>query len=105
MANVYPDKDLIAPIGVSQLRKFGGPVDLAITLTTSGDDTEDTDNFPSGLTVDDIFGAIVTLKNTSDVVYKCIANAVYVSSDNIYFSLGSQNFYYDVEASRVKIAS
>lgn len=96
MAKEYLDKDAIKPVGVSQLRKFGGPVDLVISDTLDGV----TDNFPMGLGVDDLFGAIVGV-NDGTKVTKYVADAVFESSGKIYFNLGEDQFYYTKSTGRV----
>ena len=96
MAKTYLDKNEIKPVGVSQLRKFGGPVDLLIKDTTEGV----TDNFPMGLCVDDLFGALVNVDN-GDKVTKYFADAVYEQENKVYFTLGTTNFYYDKTTGRV----
>lgn len=106
MAYVYVDKSDIAPVGVTEFRKVTKPITLKITVEPSGDDINVTDNFPKGLTVDDIFGAVVIVDNkgTNQIAYQ-FADVVCKHADgNIYFDLGTAHMYYDVAASRVKFA-
>lgn len=106
MTYVYVDKSEIAPVGVTEFRKVTKPITLKITLETSGDNINVTDNFPGHLTVDDIFGAVVIVDNktTHETAYQ-FADVVCKHADgNIYFDLGTAHLYYDVAASRVKFA-
>lgn len=98
MAKTYLDKNTINPVGVSQIRKFGGPVDLFISDKTAGV----TDNFPMGLGIDDLFGAIVALEE-DDTTTKFMADGVYESSGKIYFTLGEVSYYYTKSTGRVTI--
>lgn len=93
MAKTYADKSTIKAVGCSKMRKFGGPVDLKITDVLD----EVTDNAPMGLTVDDLLGAIISINNV-----KYFANAVYESSNKVYFTLGSTEMYYDKALGRFK---
>ena len=97
MAKNYLEKAQIPAVGVSQIRKFGGPVDLKITDKTEGF----TDNFPMGLTVDDLFGAVVAVIDDS-YTKKYIADAVYDNDGKVYFTLGTANYYFDKAEGRVK---
>lgn len=96
MAKNYLPKDEIKPVGVSQIRKFGGPVDLKITDNAEGF----IDNFPMGLTVDDLFGAVVAVIDDS-YTKKYIADAVYDNDGKVYFTLGTAHYYFDKAAGRV----
>lgn len=97
MAKTYAEKTTIPAVGVSKVRNFGGPVDLKIIDAAAGV----TDNFPMGLTVDDLFGAIIAVDDETDVV-RYIADAVYESEGNVFFTLGTTEFYYDKAAGRAK---
>lgn len=106
MGFVYVTKSDIAPAGVTEFRKVTKLTTLKITLTPSGDDINVTDNFPQGLTVDDIFGAVVIVDNkgTNETAYQ-FADVVCKHADgNIYFDLGAAHLYYDTVESRVKFA-
>ena len=96
MAKEYLDKETIKPVGVSQIRKFGGPVDLVISDKLAGV----TDNFPMGLGVDDLFGAVISIEDDSNTT-KYIADAVFESSGKIYFNLGEDQLYYTKSTGRV----
>lgn len=96
MAKTYLEKDQIPAVGVSQIRKFGGPVDLKIFDEAAGF----TDNFPMGLTVDDLFGAVIAVKDDS-YTKKYIADAVYDNDGKVYFTIGSGDYYYDKAVGRV----
>lgn len=98
MAKTYLDKTEIPAVGVSQLRKFGGPVDLKIVDKQTGV----TDNFPLGLTVDDLFGAIINVEDDLKTV-KYIADAVYDLDGKVYFTIGNVNAYYSKTTGRVNI--
>lgn len=98
MAKTYLTKAAIKPVGVSKVRDFGGPVDLLIEDKTEGV----IDNFPMGLTVDDLFGAIIKVDNGTRVK-KYAADGVYESEGKIYFSLGANAVYYDKVTGRVNI--
>lgn len=97
MAKNYLEKTQIPAVGVSQVRKFGGPVDLKIIDKQTGV----TDNFPMGLTVDDLFGAVVKVEEDLNTV-KYIADAVYELDGKVYFTLGTVGFAYDKAAGRVE---
>lgn len=97
MAKTYLNKTEIPAVGVSQLRKFGGPVDLKISDKVAGF----TDNFPLGLTVDDLFGAIIAVEDDTKTV-KYFANAVYDDGEGkVYFTYGDVDAYYDKATGRV----
>lgn len=98
MAKTYLEKATIPAVGVSQIRKFGGPVDLKISDKTEGF----TDNFPMGLCVDDLFGAVIAVEGDS-LTKKFIADEVYESDGKVYFTLGSVNYYYSKSAGRVTV--
>lgn len=104
MAYTYPTKADIAPVGVSQVRVFYGPVNLVITETTSGSDTAVTDNFPQKLTEEQLFGAVIAVDDGTNVK-KFIADEVYTASGKVYFKLGTNAFYYDQELGRVKVSA
>lgn len=96
MVKTYLDKDPIPAVGVSKVRNFGGPVDLKIADGLTGV----TDNFPLGLTADDLFGAIIVVDDGTDAI-RYIADAVYDDGDGkVYFTLGSQEFYYNKSTGR-----
>lgn len=96
MAKTYADKATIPAVGVSKVRKFGGPVDLAIVDKETGV----TDNFPMGLTDFDLFGAVIKIEE--DLVTKYfIANEVYDLDGKVYFKLGATPFYYTKSTGRV----
>lgn len=98
MANKnYLPKDQIKPVGVSQIRKFGGPVDLKIEDKREGF----IDNFPMGLTVDDLFGAVIAVIDDNNTK-KYIADAVYDDGEKVYFTLGTTNYYFDKAEGRAK---
>lgn len=59
MANIYPDKASVEPFGTSRFRTFIGPITLSIKTDTVDSDTSITDNFPNGLTADNLVGAIL----------------------------------------------
>lgn len=99
MAKTYLDKEAIKPVGVSQIRKFGGPVDLKIVDKQTGV----TDNFPLGLTVDDLFGAVIKVEEDLKTT-KFIADEVYDLDGKVYFKLGSTQLYYDKTEGRVTFA-
>ena len=99
MAKTLLPKDQIPAVGVSQLRKFGGPVDLKITDKQTGF----TDNFPMGLTVDDLFGAIVVLEEDLKST-KLFADVVYDLDGKVYFTLGTVHYAYDKTEGRVNVA-
>lgn len=95
MAKTYLDKNTIPAVGVSKLRKFGGPVDLKIEDKTAGV----TDNAPMGLCVDDLVGAIIKVEDDSKTTF-AFANEVYEADSKIYFTLGSAQLYYDKATGR-----
>lgn len=97
MSKTYIDKNSINPVGVSKVRSFGGPIDLKIEDKTEGV----TDNAPMNLGVDDLLGAVIAIEDDS-LTTKYIADAVYESSNKIYFTLGTTEFYYDKATSRFK---
>lgn len=97
MAKNYLEKTAIKPVGVSQIRKFGGPVDLKITDKQTGV----TDNFPLGLTVDDLFGAVIAVEEDLKTT-KYIADSVYELDGKIYFTIGTTTVNYDKIEGRVK---
>lgn len=99
MAKNYLEKTAIKPVGVSKIRNFGGPVDLKITDKQEGV----TDNFPLGLTVDDLFGALVAIEEDLKTT-KYFADVVYELDGKIYFTLGTTQLYYDKSVGRVTFA-
>lgn len=99
MAKTLLEKATIPAVGVSQLRKFGGPVDPKIVDKQTGF----TDNFPMGLTVDDLFGAIITVEEDLKST-KYIADAVYDLDGKVYFTLGTTRYAYDKTLGRVNVA-
>ena len=103
----YLDKAPIPNIGVSTVRTFLGPANLKIIQSGTNEAPTMTDNFPSGLTEDDLFGAVVTVEGLSGVGKFIV---VYVATDsstgNITFMMGSgMPFIYDVSEGRVKMPS
>ena len=98
MAKTYLEKATIPAVGVSKVRDFGGPVDLKIYDKTEGV----TDNFPMGLTVDDLFGAIIRVVD-DDKTTRFIADGVYEADGKIYFTIGDIDAYYDKTEGRVNI--
>lgn len=97
MAKTYLEKTAIKPVGVSQIRRFGGPVDLKISDKQEGV----TDNFPLMLQVDDLFGAVIKIEEDLKTT-KYFADAVYELDGQIYFTLGTTQFVYDKSEGRVK---
>lgn len=103
MAITYTEKTAIAPVGVSQVRVFDGPVDLKIEVSGTAENMEVIDNFPSGLSARNLFGAVVELETADGVCKTCIADRVYtVSNGDVYFSLGSLDLFYDLSEGRAK---
>lgn len=99
MAKTYLTKEPIKAVGVSKVRKFGGPVDLEILDKTEGV----TDNFPMGLTAFDLFGAVVKVSDDTKTVYY-IADQVYDDGEGkVYFTIGAVSAYYDKTEGRVNI--
>ena len=102
----YADKTAIAPVGVSQVRTFGGPVNLKIVASGTAEAMSVTDNFPSGLTARNLFGATIVYKDVDNVEKSFIADGVYTDSNNdVYFSLGTTAFYYDFSEGRAKFVT
>ena len=101
----YTDKAAVAPVGVSQVRTFIGPVNLKIMMSGTEEAVAIIDNFPSGLTERNLFGACVAVTDIDEVTTSYIADAVHTdaTTKDVYFSLGSQEWYYDVSEGRAKI--
>lgn len=103
----YLDKEPIPHVGVSKVRTFTGPANLKIVMSGTQESVTVTDNFPSGLTEDDLLGALVTVVNPDDVSIKGFIS--YVTTDpstgDIMFSLAYATFNYDVSEGRVKVAT
>lgn len=76
MAYTYTFHDPIPEVGVSKVRTFGGPVDLKVVQTVSGNDTAIADNFPMGLSVEDLFGAVVCVDDVNYIVLSAEAGKV-----------------------------
>lgn len=76
MAYTYTFHEPIPEVGVSKIRTFGGPVDLKVIQTVSGNDTAIADNFPMGLSVEDLFGAVVCVDDVNYIVLSAEAGKV-----------------------------
>lgn len=103
----YLDKTPIPNIGVSTVRTFLGPVNLKIIQGGTNEAPTMTDNFPSGLTEDDLFGAVVTLESTSRTIKGFVTNvATDHSTGDISFMVGGiLSFIYDVSEGRVTVTT
>lgn len=102
----YLDKIPIPEVGVSKVRVFYGPVDLKIVMDSTNPEAPTiTDNFPSGLSEDDLFGAVITLEGTTGLV-KFIVTQVATDPSTGDVTMGTNSgipFIYDVSEGRVKM--
>lgn len=87
MAYTYTFHEPIPEVGVSKIRTFGGPVDLKVVQTVSGNDTAIADNFPMGLSVEDLFGAVVCVDDVNYIVLSAEAGKV-GNYDVVFFRIG-----------------